>query len=55
MPSKKPPLGLMPKRTHDEKRVQDIEEAIRRYKDAAIMPPMEWFTELFDLRCGGDT
>ena len=46
---KKPPLGLEPKYIHDEKRIDEIKEAMRRYIDAGIEAPKSWWEELMDL------
>lgn len=45
----KPPLGLIPKLLHDERRKKEIYEAIHRYIHADKEPPKEWFTELNNL------
>jgi hypothetical protein len=45
----KPPLGLMPKNIHNQRRILDILSAIERYvkADMPIMP--EWLDELAEL------
>lgn len=42
----KPPLGLKPRRFHDETRVAEIINAIERYAAALTPIPSEWFEEL---------
>jgi hypothetical protein len=44
-PIEKPPLGVMPKKICQEKRYNDLKEAIRRYKDAGLEVPKEWIEE----------
>ena len=41
----KPPLGLLPKRIHDENRLKDIEEAIERYDAQKMTIPISWLIE----------
>jgi len=41
----KPPLGLMPRYIHNEKRLEDIKNAISRYSDAGREIPREWIEE----------
>ena len=45
----KPPLGLTPKWIIDEHRMQDIHEAIMRYKEAHKEIPSEWIEEYISL------
>lgn len=45
----KPPLGLMPKYLHDEKRFEDIRNAMGRYADAGKVVPQEWIDEEKEL------
>lgn len=45
----KSPLGLTPKFIWEEKRIQDIEEAIDRFKEAKVTIPIEWFKEYNEL------
>jgi hypothetical protein len=47
--NEKPPLGLMPKYIHDEKRVISICNAIIRYTAKGKKVPNEWLWELCDL------
>jgi hypothetical protein len=42
----KPPLGLKPKKLHNECRVNDIYSAIKRYHEAGRIVPSEWIDEL---------
>lgn len=37
----KPPLGLKPKHIHDLERIQEIREAITRYKESNFPIPYE--------------
>lgn len=46
---KKPPLGIMPKRFHDEKRLGALSAAIERYVDAKCQVPLEWIIEYNQL------
>ena len=46
---KKPPLGLTPKWIMDEHRMQDIHEAIMRYKQSNKEIPSEWIEEYISL------
>jgi len=45
----KPPLGLIPQRLHNKKRVQDIDNAICRYIEARKIIPEEWIVERNEL------
>lgn len=45
----KPPLGLMPKYLHDEKRLEDIRNAMGRFTDAGKVVPQEWIEEEKEL------
>ena len=42
----KPPLGIMPKRFHDEKRAIALQETISRYNEAGELPSQDWYDEL---------
>ena len=44
-PINKPPLGVVPKRIVQEKRHENLENAIKRYKDAGLEVPKEWIEE----------
>lgn len=44
-----PPLGLMPKWLHDERRMREILDAMDRYAAAKMPVPVEWISELRDL------
>jgi hypothetical protein len=46
---KKPLLGLMPKRIHDELRIDEISEAIKRYISEKKEIPIEWIEECGSL------
>ena len=58
VPSKKPPLGLIPRKTYWEElnyhRRQDIIAAMHRYMEAKMDIPVEWCKELMDLVIAGD-
>lgn len=43
--TKKPPIGVMPKYLHDEKRLKELSIAIRRYALAGKFIPLEWVYE----------
>lgn len=45
----KPPLGVMPRFLHDELRMKDLTDAIRRYIEAGLAYPIEWEQELHEL------
>ena len=47
--AERPPLGLKPKRIHDEHRQKEIIEALARFAVAKKIPPNEWFDELKSL------
>jgi len=49
IPCRKPPLGLMPRRIHEEQRISDIAGAINRYLQAGRAVPMEWIEEYNQL------
>lgn len=45
----KPPIGLMPKFIHREKRLMDVCGAISRYYNAGLEIPIEWVQEYNEL------
>lgn len=45
----KPPLGLMPRFIHDEKRMHEILDACNRFIQASRPVPIEWIEELNEL------
>lgn len=45
----KPPLGLMPKHIWDLQRKRDIEDVVKRYRDADKAVPWEWVQEYAEL------
>lgn len=45
----KPPLGLRPRSTVCEQRIDEIYAAINRYSAAKVMIPLEWIEELAAL------
>lgn len=47
--SDKPPLGLVPKCIRDSQRIEEIQEAIRRYRTAGKKIPDGWYIELGEL------
>lgn len=48
MNSEKPPLGLMPYEIWEERRIEAILEAMKRYSDAKMVIPFTWILELED-------
>jgi phage gp29-like protein len=47
--SSKPPLGLLPMKLHNDKRIEDITEAVVRYFEFGMAIPKEWIEEYNDL------
>lgn len=47
---KKPPLGVLPRWAWIEQRIEELEQAIERYKAAKMDWPPEWAEELEELR-----
>lgn len=45
----RPPIGIKPKRFHDEARWVALREAINRYLDAGLTVSVEWVSEYNDL------
>lgn len=45
----KPPLGLKPRRIHDEERVNELANAIHRYVNNVKEIPIEWIEEYNEL------
>jgi hypothetical protein len=41
----KPPIGLKPKKIHDEQRYLEVCAAIARYYNAGMKIPLEWVRE----------
>jgi hypothetical protein len=48
--SKKPPIGLMPKRIWETQRFEDVSAAIQRYLEAGFVVPDEWLYEYSRLK-----
>lgn len=46
---RKPPLGICPKRFHDEKRLQDLAQAINRRLCEPYEIPLDWIEEYNQL------
>jgi hypothetical protein len=46
----KPPIGIMPRWLHDERRYKDLLEAIGRYNDANLKPLDEWIEEVLEIQ-----
>ena len=46
----KPPLGVMPRWLHNEKRLKELDDAIVRYTDDKKFVPIEWIVESYELR-----
>ena len=44
-----PPIGVRPRWSWDEARVQEISEALVRYSEAKKDIPLEWIDELREL------
>lgn len=47
--NQRPPIGLYPRFLHDEKRLDDVTQAILRYIDAHKVVPTEWWEEYNEL------
>lgn len=47
--TKRPPIGLMPRKLHNEARIKDIVEAMARFMDESKQIPLEWIDELSEL------
>ncbi|MCY7572375.1 hypothetical protein [Bacillus pumilus] len=47
--AKEPPLGIIPKLIHDERRAEDLAAAIERRISARLEIPIEWFEEYNNL------
>jgi len=47
---KKPPIGIKPKKLHEQDRCMEILKAIVRYREEGKGVPAEWFGELFSLK-----
>ena len=45
----KPPLGLKPRKIHDQDRMNELICAIERYSEASMPVPKEWTDELKDI------
>lgn len=45
----KPPLGLKPRKIHDQDRMNEIISAVERYSKASMPIPKEWTDELRDI------
>ena len=45
----KPPIGLTPKKIHDNKRFYEVCGAIVRYYSAGLKIPVEWIMEYNEL------
>jgi hypothetical protein len=54
-PNQAPPLGLKPKRIHDELRKAEIKAAMERYSKASKLYPAEWLLELDQLEFVDDS
>ena len=44
-----PPIGIIPKYLHNERRLRELNEAIKRYEDAKLEIPEEWTMERVEL------
>jgi hypothetical protein len=47
--SERPPLGIMPRYIWNEKRLEDLRDAIYRYISAVRPVPAEWIEEYNEL------
>lgn len=47
--NERPPIGIMPRYIWEEKRIDDIREAINRYSEKALPIPSQWIEEYNDL------
>lgn len=47
--NEKPPLGLTPKRFHEEARLLELLRAMERYLEAGFDVPTEWVGEFHSL------
>lgn len=45
----KPPLGLIPRKIHNQHRANAIHEAVNRYISAGMAVPIEWIEEYNEL------
>lgn len=43
------PKGIIPRREHEQRRANEIHQAVNRYMDAGLPIPKEWFDEYNDL------
>ena len=48
-PEKKPPLGIKPRKFHNEERLEEITGAIHRYIEVQADIPWEWLEEFLYL------
>ena len=46
---KKPPLGLLPKYIHDDRRLDEVSKAIKRYANELFPLKTEWIEEYNEL------
>lgn len=44
-----PPVGLIPKKVHDNHRINEIFDAMKRFSEAEYPIPIEWIDELIEL------
>lgn len=47
--SQRPPLGLMPRKIHQDNRFRDVADAINRYCNTGLKIPVKWVKEYNDL------
>jgi hypothetical protein len=52
--AEKPPIGIMPRKTHDSLRARNLLDAMLRYSKANKTIPIEWLEELKQLDGKGD-
>ena len=46
---KRPPIGLVPRKLHNESRIKDIIEAMSRFMYESKQIPLDWIDELYEL------
>lgn len=44
-----PPIGLIPRKIANERRMKEIIEAVQRYQEALVEVPVKWIEEYNDL------
>lgn len=44
-----PPIGVIPRNLHEERRMKELDSAIMRYISAHMLIPLEWLEERNEL------